>query len=626
MIQKFFKTNIFPITLITAFVAKSLFVLLDLNTAYFNVTYLFATLGTALVIYAPAFFFRGPWKKYFSLIAALITSVIFFIDVVYFRYFTAIPSLRSLLIAPQLIDVSDSILSLISFKDILLFVDFLFLVLLFKKQQPKDETSKAWRAAPLIIGLLIFVGIFINDQKDYIPKFINNVYESKLVVQRYGLLGSHFFDTYRVLFKGKISLSRVEEKKTLDWLYANAISKPEVNALTGAYKNKNIIMIQVESLQNFVIGKKVENQEITPNLNKLIDDSYYFKNNHFIIGLGNTSDADIAANTSLLPLNDAAIAVKYNQNDFTSLPKALKEQGYSTSAYHGFFRDFWNRIKTFKSLGYENFYAKDNYGNGKRIGMGLNDKDFLRETLDKIEEQKKPSFNYLITLSSHHPFSINDEDKVINLDQAKYNEQTYRYYNLIAYTDDALGQFMEGLKERGLYEDSIIVLYGDHLANHGDLNLPKTKESIGLDPLKESEYLEFIKVPLVVHLPGQTKKIVMEKASSNLDIMPTILNLVGSKGNLPMFGKDLFGKSQKIFVSMALQYKTFVTDGERYLWENGNGGKCTNQKGDQAQGCEDFAEQKKELLTYSERLVKNNLFGKLKEVIWARQNDQLGVE
>lgn len=389
---KNFFSNYRMVTYFTiAFFIKSLILLLDLNFNALSPIYYLASIIFGALFFAPALFLAPKNRRIYVVTISFFISLVFFADVVYYRYYSGVPSFSSIVLAPQLSQVSESIFRLAKVRDALLFFDiiifFLLQKMLFKVREDREHHFLL-KFSYLGLFLLTTALVVLVDYKDTLPRFLNSVYESKLVAQRYGVFGSHLFDGIRLLYRNQVKLTDAERVQALDWTAQNVAGPLEKNDKTGIAKNKNVILIQVESLQQFVIGKRVEGKELTPNLNRFLRESTGFTNNHFIVGLGNTSDADIAVNTSLYPLTDAAIAVRYPKNDFSSLPKELSEEGYTANAYHGFYRDFWNRNKTFDSLGYQDFYAKDNYKEGKIIGMGLSDYDFLTQTVEKVKEQE----------------------------------------------------------------------------------------------------------------------------------------------------------------------------------------------------------------------------------------------
>lgn len=603
-VKQFLLGNALYFFLLITLSLKGLLFLYQIEPREVSVVYFLITPLLLALILSPSLFLRRKLKITYLFIAATFVSFLYLIDLVYYRYFSAIPSLNSLFLAPQVTGVQESVLGLLRFFDIFLFADLIIASFLLKYQ--RDYSN--WRVN-LFPVMVIFVGIssiLASDSSTYLPKFLNNAYEAKLVTQRYGVLGNHFIDLGRVLFLREEKLSQEEVNEVLEWTRENVMKKPVENNYTGIAENKRVIMLQVESLQNFVINKKVENQEITPNINKLVKESNYFENNYFLIGLGNTSDSDFVVNTSLYPLADSAASIRYPKANYSAIPKVLGDAGYRTSAYHAFYRDFWNRELLFKNFGYEKYYAKDNYSEGKRVGMGLSDSVFLPETVNYLKSQPEKSFNYLITLSSHFPFSLNDEDKVINLNQANYTPEIYRYYNSIAYADAQIGEFIKLLKEEGLYDDTVLILYGDHRANLGETDTAFSQSSLDLGQNDVKQELALSRVPLLIKIPGvQGKKI--SEVSSVIDVAPTLLNLLGVEPRGPMFGRDLFGEKEPFFASVSFYRHGLITDGTHYFLEPN---KCYSKNLTEVStdSCKYLVEKRGANFSNSSRLIRHNLF------------------
>jgi phosphoglycerol transferase MdoB-like AlkP superfamily enzyme len=185
--------------------------------------------------------------------------------------------------------------------------------------------------------------------------------------------------------------------------------------------------------------------------------------------------------------------------------------------------------------------------------MGLNDGDFLSKTADYIKDQPKPSFSYAITLSSHVPFTITDQTKGLNIKVSDYGDQIAGYLQDINYTDRMLGAFFDKLKAEGLYDDSLIILYGDHTPVLSAF----TAGTITYDPNSVQEK----EVPLFVKLPNETEGKTYTNQGTHLDIMPTILDLVGIKTNQLMFGQSLFANSKDTLSVCKDQLVTFKSTG-----------------------------------------------------------------
>ncbi len=251
-------------------------------------------------------------------------------------------------------------------------------------------------------------------------------------------------------------------------------------SLFGVAKGKNLIVIQIESLQNLVINETYNGQEITPNLNQIIkDNTIYFDHYYQQIGSGNTSDAEFATNHSICGTLASYTYKLYADNYFKGLPKLLEDQGYETAVYHAHEdRSFWNREKAYKSIGFDTYYGgiggmeKGQYNMTEWMGWGLTDSEFFEQSMQYLKKMTQPFYSFIITLSNHHPYQMLDKYQFIDLLPEDDGTIFGNYLNSAAYTDYSIGLLMQQLKEEGIYDNSIIAFYGDHMG------LPKTDEGI----------------------------------------------------------------------------------------------------------------------------------------------------
>lgn len=517
---------------------------------------------SAAVIFSSFFLVRRHKNKLVILLTFLLT-VLLLIDTVYFSYFGALPTIGLLSSLGQTQDIGPAIEPLLHWWFILYFTD-IALVIIFQKPiklfflRLKDRfniqklnSKTTWTA--IIITLIGFWLTLLPMGLGTLSDVFNKGYDTVSTSQYYGVLMAHAIDITRFIQQETTRLSSSQERDLSNWVKDN---KPEqtTNSLTGSAKGKNVIMVQVESLGGFVINQKVNNKEITPNLDKLAQTSQFFPNDRFLYGAGHTSDTDFVVNSSYFPLNDAAVFVRYGQDAFTSLPKTLISNRYSAFAYHGFNRNFWNRNVAFKSLGYQRFYAADNYPKGININMGLNDGDFLSKTADYIKDQPKPSLNYVITLSSHVPFATNDQTRDLGINISNYPDQVGGYLENINYTDRMLGNFFAKLKSVGLYDDSLILVYGDHTPVLPAFSAGTIKYA--------PETVQSKEVPLIIKLPNSTAKKTYSKQGTHLDIMPTVLDLLGIKTTELMFGQSLFAGGNRALKICTDQLPVFPSKGD----------------------------------------------------------------
>lgn len=517
---------------------------------------------SAAVIFLPFLFVRKH-KNRLAVILAFLVSALLVVDTVYFSYFSSIPTMGLFSSLGQTKDVGPAILDLLSWRLLFYFLDIVLAIIFYKPVKSfflglkekfslkKSNAKSAWIA--VIITLIAFWISLLPTGLGTLSDVFNKGFDTLSTSQYYGILMAHAIDVTRFVQQETTRLSSIQKKTLSDWVKNNK-PKQTPTTLTGSAKGKNVIIVQVESLGGFVINQKVNNKEITPNINKLAQTSQFFPNDRFLYGAGHTSDTDFVVNSSYFPLSDAAVFVRYGQDSFTSLPKTLIKSGYSAYAYHGFNRDFWNRNVAFKSLGYQKFFAADNYPKGANINMGLNDGDFLSSTANYIKEQPKPSLSYAITLTSHVPFAVTDQTKDLGININDYPNQVGGYLEDINYTDRMLGKFFDKLKSYGLYDGSLILVYGDHTPV-----LPAfSAGTVKYDP----ETVQEKEVPLIIKLPNETDGKTYPNQGTHLDIMPTILDLLGVKTNELMFGQSLFATGDKTLKICSDQLPVFPGEGD----------------------------------------------------------------
>lgn len=503
------------------------------------------SLTSSALIFSP-FYFIKKHKNKKAIILATIISTLLLIDTVYYSYFKALPTMGIFSNIGQTGDIAPAITDLVKWQYFLLYADIILYLALFKPLRTLSQRVRErivpskidhfYRFSVLIGTVIVFIlSLGKVGGIDKIKFVVNISYDTVQTAQYYGVLAAHAFDFTRFVLEETTSLSADETAKILDWVEKNKQTQA-ISELHGVAQGKNVIMIQVESLGGFVINQTYNDKEITPNLNKLINSSYFFPNDQFVIGGGHSSDSDFVANTSFYPVQDASTFMRYGSADYSGLPKAMTMNGYSAYAYHGYSRNFWNRSVALPSLGYEKFYGVESYPEGAMMNMGLNDGTFLQKTAEYIRDQPKPSLSFAITLTSHVPFWITDETKELGINPDDYPKQVGGYLENINYVDRKLGEFFETLKEYDLYDDSLIVLYGDHTPTLSAF----TAGSITYDP----ESIQEKEVPLFIKLPNQSEGegVTIPNVGTHLDIMPTILDLVGIQTNQLMFGQSLFTK------------------------------------------------------------------------------------
>jgi lipoteichoic acid synthase len=319
----------------------------------------------------------------------------------------------------------------------------------------------------------------------------------------------------------------------------------------GAYRGKSVIVVQVEALNTMVMQKTFEGHVITPNLNAILADSWYFPNTYSETGIGNTADAEFIVNASLFAPRSQAASVVYADRKIPALPRLLEKQGYETFTMHQNRVAFWNRKELYASLGFSRYYDSKFFGNSDHMGIGCSDEVMLKKAAGVLKSKRSdgaPFYAQIITLSAHTPFNFVPPSRR-PFEAAGENRSTLMGGNISveAYTDMALGKFISALKSQGSWDDSIVVFYGDHTAMM-DNKLDGRNAELARGLLgREYGPADRQRIPLIIHLPGQKAPVVNEDIVAQVDIMPTIADILGlDLTEVPHMGRSAFVKSNAL--------------------------------------------------------------------------------
>jgi len=339
----------------------------------------------------------------------------------------------------------------------------------------------------------------------------------------------------------------------------------------GAYAGKNVFVIQVESLQALAFGATIDGQEITPNLNRMAGDSWLCTRAYSQTGAGNTADAEFIANTSLLPPPGQAAAVAYAEKELPAIPRLLSRSGYRTFTMHANDAAFWNRVELYPALGFDAYYDRTHIGSEDRMWKGASDERFFAQSEKLLLEEMsygRPVYAQFVTMSSHQPYNaVPQNRRPVQLPVALRDCEAGRWVGALSYADMATGQFLDWLREKGYYDDSIVIVYGDHKAL-GNLDLQGADKTI-VEQLLGREYsmVDRQHVPLLIHLPGQKVGGTIDTTVGQIDIAPTVADLLGlDLSEVPHLGRSVFTDAEP-FVMMRSYFPggTVLNDRVAYL-------------------------------------------------------------
>jgi len=502
----------------------------------------FNPLGSSLLFLSLSFFLKGR-KKYIGLIVIeFLMSFLLYANVLFYRFFNDFITLPTLTQTQNFGDVSGSVTSLLRPYDFLFFIDIVILIGLLAFRLVKIEIKDMNRRKVSVLFSLSLAISCANLSLAEVdrPQLLTRGFDRNYIVK---YLGMYNYTIYDAVKSTKASAQRVmansdDMTEVINYTRSN-YAEPNPNYF-GAGKGMNVIYLHLESMQNFLINYKLNGEEVTPFLNSLVNEknTLYFDNFYHQTGQGKTSDAEFMLENSLYGLPQGSAFTTKGLNTYQAAPAILGQQGYTSAVFHGNSGSFWNRNEIYKSLGYKKFFDGNYYQlNSEDLAeYGLMDKPFYNQSIPLLETLPEPFYTKFITVSNHYPYLIPAKDATI-APATTGDKSVDQYFQTARYADEALKQFFDYLKQSGLYDRSIIIMYGDHYGISENHN-KAMKQIIGkeITPF-ESSGLQ--RVPLFIRVPGMEGG-VNHEYGGQIDILPTLLHLLGTDTkDYVQFGTDL---------------------------------------------------------------------------------------
>ncbi len=547
------KLGFFTIVLVTFWLKTYVIYLTKFNLgaegAMQNFLLFLNPLPSGLLLLGIGLFFKGR-KSYWIMIAIdFVHSLWLFANILYYREFSNFLSLSIIKTSGSTADnLGKSIVGITRVTDFLAFIDIVLVILLMVAKVVKyDLRPLKLRFNLLLEGIaVLLIGVnLLMAQKDR-SGLLTRTFDNSYIVKYLGMNEYAVYDAFKTAQTSeqmaKANVSDLQSVKK--YLKVNYV-KPN-STYTGVAKGKNVLVIHLESFQQFLIGYKWQGKEVTPSLNKLYHskNTLSFANFYNQVGQGKTSDAEMMLENSLFGLQSGSAMSSYGtSNTFESAPAILKQQGgYTTAVMHGGAGSFWNRNNAYKQFGYEYFMPLSYYQNKPKyyIGYGLKDKIFFSQSIKYIERLRQPFYLKLITVTNHYPYDLDKKNQ--SIDKTDTGDETVDGYVQTAhYLDQAVGQLMRWMKKTGLDKNTLLVFYGDHYGISGNHH-KASAELLNQDEFTNFDNLKFQRVPLMFHMKG-LKGGIKKTYGGEIDVLPTLLNLLGirNKGTI-QFGHDLLSK------------------------------------------------------------------------------------
>ena len=585
IISSYFKNNrLFIVYIVVCVLNSTLLRIFTMPTMenYLSFKSIIADLAVVTIIGSFSYLFKGKKRYIYLLVWAVIFTAICTINSAYYTFYTSFASVSMLSLTQYIGEVGDAVVeNVLQIKDLVYILPLIFFIYYYHRLAKKDKYkiySKTTRMKKLkntiITGAVILFLFIISLSSLEISRFVKQ-WNREYIVMRFGI---YMYQGNDIIASIQPKISAMfgydDAKKEFNEYYKDRTDEQDyTNEYTNIFEGRNVIVIHAESMQDIALNRTFNGEEVTPNLNRLIDEGLFFTNFYSQVSVGTSSDTELTFNTSLMPTQNGTAFVSYFDRTYIATPSLMKEKGYYTFSMHANNADFWNRRAMHESLGYDKFYSKETYDVDKEnvIGLGLSDKEFFAQSVEKIKkinEEHEKYYGLLITLTNHTPFSdidkygefavtmkttITNEDGTTEEIEAPYLEGTKlgNYFKSVHYADAALGEFFQAMDEAGLLDNTVVILYGDH-----DARLPRSDYNLmnNYDPVTDSvkskddetyeEYDSFDyeldrKVPLLIWTKDGKVKGKVDYTMGMYDVMPTIGNMLGFYNKYAL-GHDIF--------------------------------------------------------------------------------------
>lgn len=523
-------------------------------------------IATTVFLLAIALYVRRTKGAYITMmIIYFLLTLLIFSNVVYYREFTDFITVNTMLGAGKVVSgLGESALNLFRPYDLVYWIDYIaILVLLLTKKIKLDKQPIRARVAVSVsfVSILFFLGN-LSLAEMVRPSLLTRQFSRDYIVKFLGLNAFTVHDGITTYYTNQVRAEASPNDMVEVENYVKGHYAQPSDDMFGIAKGKNVIYIHLESFQQFLIDYKLKDENgvdhtVTPFLNSIYhsQSTYSFDNFFHQVGQGKTSDAETMFENSLFGLNQGSLFTQFGgKNTFEAAPAILsQEEGYTTAAFHGNAGNFWNRNETYKHLGYDYFFDASYYdvNEDNSFQYGLHDKPFFKQSVEYLEHLQQPFYSKFIAVSNHYPYSQFTNDEA-GFPIAKTSDETINgYFATANYLDKSVEEFFNYLKASGLYENSIIVLYGDHYGISSSRN-QNLAELVGKSKSSWNDFdnSTMQRVPYMIHLPGQTNGGINHTYGGQIDALPTLLHLLGvdTKNNIQM-GQDLFSKDNEQIVT-----------------------------------------------------------------------------
>jgi lipoteichoic acid synthase len=499
-----------------------------------------------------AWFTRGLWWAGLWC-TNLFFSLLYWVDILYYRYFDDLPGVYVLSSFSQGVAARDSARALIKPIDANLFFDLVLMLVAFCVANPKKLWKARWPAgfAPTFLALTLGVNWFnLTHLSPAKERLLRLRFHNMAMVDELGLFHYHLYDVAQNLMARSSSWTdpHYDHAALAELVRQSRESVRQFSPFQGSARGCNLLMIQLESMESFPLDLTVQGHVVTPFLNQLQHECLVAALQDQT-GQGRTSDGEFVYQNSLLPPGERPLVYTYPSNDYRALPAILDDAGYDTTYTVPYYGSFWNCRFMSEHYGYKHDKLKDDYGTilpEEEIGWGLSDSNMFKRIIPWMQAAPKPCFFYAVTVMGHHPYAeIKGSARQLNLTGSLANTMLSDYLECCRARDDELRKVVAQLKSSGLWDTTVVVMYGDH-----DARIPDSQ--MGLLENRSYDKIDKVlndRVLFMLHTPGDKVHGLLTGLIGQVDVAPTILHLLGITDSKSAFtGLNLLGKLQRPFI------------------------------------------------------------------------------
>ena len=540
--------------------------------------------------------FKKKINKGLLIIYATIVGFFFSMQLCIKDIFKSFFSLHLFGAAGQVMDFTDEIITLIKDNFFLILIMFipLILIIVFRKSIEIERISKRNLIINIVLILVVFgvfnLSLLISKKETYSSyNLVYNINDINLSTKKLGVTASFYLDLikYATDFKESINLvpnkvpgevidpsDVVYEPNIVDYDFDSIVGDKTVSSLneyfkadsgtlkneyTGMFEGKNLIFFMAETFNGIVVDPVR-----TPTLYKLVNNGFNFKN-FYSPTIYSTLGGEFQELSGLYPASGFINIFKSGENSFPyGIANVFEDIDYKTYAYHDNTYTFQNRYLYLDAFGFDNFKACKN-GLEKLMDCTwlASDKEMIDVTFDEYAKSGDKFMTFYATVSGHGDYYLNGEftKKYVDLVDDSLSEGIRSYLAAQIELDRALELLINKLEDKGILDDTVIVLAGDHHPYY--LEIEEINEA---SSYKKDKVIEVDRSNLIIY-NSEMDKVTVDKVGSQIDIIPTVYNLFGINYDSRMFaGRDILSSTPGVGI---FQDRSWVSDYGRYYAASG---------------------------------------------------------